>query len=256
MHVRRLTWTGLEVRGPRGTLLIDLLRRTPELARYGGEPAEELVPPAAPPDTVSAAAVTHLHSDHFDVDSLREALAPDATVLCPAETAEQVRGSGLEARGIALWETVEVDGLAITAAPAVDGFGDAQVSWVVSDGESKLIHCGDTLWHGYWWEIASRCGPIDLAFLPINGAIADLDDLQPASGIPAILTPEQAAAAAFVLGAREAAPHHYGTFHKPPKYISLPDPEGAFIIATERRGVATRVLRPGEELDLSGSSQP
>jgi L-ascorbate metabolism protein UlaG (beta-lactamase superfamily) len=255
MRVRRLTWTGLEIRGSEATVLIDLLGRVPELAQYGGEPVEEFVAPAAEAGTVPVAAVTHLHSDHFDVESLREALAPNASVLCPVGTEEQVRDSGLEARGVAPWDTVTFDGLRLMAVPAVDGFGDVQASWVVSDGDHRMIHCGDTLWHGYWWEIAKRCGPIDLAFLPINGAMADFDYLQPASGMPAILTPEQAAAAALVLGARGAAPHHYGTFHKPPTYVSLPDPEGAFVAAAERRGVATRVLRPGEEIELSPPAQ-
>jgi L-ascorbate metabolism protein UlaG (beta-lactamase superfamily) len=255
MRVRRLTWAGVEIQGSGATVLIDLLARVPELAEYGGEPVEEFVAPAAEAGTVPVAAVTHLHSDHFDAESLHEALAPNASVLCPVGTEEQIRDSGLEARGVAPWETVTFDGLGFTAVPAVDGFGDVQVSWVVSDGDRRMIHCGDTLWHGYWWEIAKRSGPIDLAFLPINGAIADFDYLQPASGMPAILTPEQAASAALVLGAQAAAPHHYGTFHKPPTYVSLPDPEGAFVAAAERRGVATRVLRPGEEIELSPTAQ-
>jgi L-ascorbate metabolism protein UlaG (beta-lactamase superfamily) len=251
MIVRRLTWAGLEIQTSAGTVVVDLLGGTPSLSQYAGEPREELVAPAAAPGTVAAAAVTHLHSDHFDVEALRRALAPAAPVLCPIAAADQVAQSGLEARGVELWDTVAVGGLQFTAVPAVDGFGSPQVSWVVSDGDSRLIHCGDTLWHGYWWEIAERCGPFDLAFLPINAAVAEFDYLQPPSGQPAVLTPEQAAAAAHVLGARQAAPIHYGTFHKPPLYISTPDPESSFVVAAERRGVATRLPRPGEEIELT-----
>lgn len=251
MLVRRLTWAGLEIRAAGTTLVIDLLERVPELSEYAGEPAEDLLGPSDGHGNVSAAAITHPHSDHFDVGALQAALAPGASVLCPVEITDSVAEAGVTPRGVGVWETVEVGDLMVTAAPAVDGFGATQVSWVVTHGDRSLIHCGDTLWHGYWWEIAQRCGPIDLAFLPVNGAMAEFDDLHPPSGVPAVLTPEQAAAAAQVLAAREAAPIHYGTFHKPPTYISLPDPEAAFAAAAVRRGVTTRLMRPGDEIELA-----
>jgi L-ascorbate metabolism protein UlaG (beta-lactamase superfamily) len=253
MIVRRLTWAGLELQTPDTTAVVDLLGGRPSLAEYAGEPAEDLLAPAAAPGTVAAAAVTHLHSDHFDVEALERALAPESPVLCPTATVAQVGEAGLNAMGVELWDTVTVRALQFTAVPAVDGFGSPQVSWVVSDGETRLIHCGDTLWHGYWWDIAKRCGPVDLAFLPINAAVAEFDYLQPPSGLPAVLTPEQAAAAAQVLRAREVVPIHYGTFHKPPTYIAIPDAAAAFATAAQRRGVATRLLRAGDEVDLSAA---
>jgi L-ascorbate metabolism protein UlaG (beta-lactamase superfamily) len=200
MLVRRLCWAGLEITTSDATLVLDLLGGRPELSKWAGEPMEELIAPAAAAGSVTAAAVTHLHSDHFDVAGLGRALAPDAPVVCPSAVAETVAGAGFNARGVDVWETVAIGDLRLTAVPAVDGFGSAQVSWVVAHGERRLVHCGDTLWHGYWWEIAERSGPIDLAFLPINAAIAEFDYLTPASsGLPAVLTPEQAAAAARVL---------------------------------------------------------
>lgn len=254
MLVRRLTWSGVEIEASGATIVIDLLGGTPALAKYAGDPAEELLVPSAAAGTVAAATVTHLHSDHFDVEALRHALAPRAPVLCPVESTETVRAAGLNARGVELWETVAVGEFELTAVPAVDGFGSAQVSWLVEQGGRRLIHCGDTLWHGFWWQIAERFCPIDLAFLPVNGAIADFDYLQPPSGLAAVLTPEQAAAAAHVLGARLASPIHYGTFHRPPLYISLPDVESAFLAAAARRGVTTRLLRPGDEVDLGAAT--
>jgi L-ascorbate metabolism protein UlaG (beta-lactamase superfamily) len=251
MRIRRLTWAGVEIHTGAGTLVADLLTGTPALSRWAGQPRDELLAPSAAPGTVAAAAVSHLHSDHFDVEALRRALAPDAPVLCPGAVAEVVSETGLNARGLELWETVAIEDFEITAVPAVDGFGVPQVSWVVSDGGSRLIHCGDTLWHGYWWQIAERCGPIDLALLPINAAVAAFDYLEPPSEQPAVLTPEQAAAAARVLQTRLAAPIHYGTFHKPPLYISLPDPESSFLLAARRRGVAAWLAQPGDERELA-----
>lgn len=251
MHVRRLTWAGLEIRAGEATLVVDLLENVPSLSKYAGEPSDPLLPPAAGPGTVTAAAITHEHSDHLDAPALRNRLAPGAPVLCPPGAVETVTAAGLAARGVEPWETVAIGELEVTAVPAVDGFGTPQTSWVVAHGDRRVIHCGDTLWHGFWWQIAKRSGPVDLAFLPINGAIVRFDYLEPpTSGLPAVLTPEQAAAAAELLGARQAAPIHYGTFHQPPLYVSLPDPEPAFVAAAARRGVATNVLRPGEDIEL------
>jgi L-ascorbate metabolism protein UlaG (beta-lactamase superfamily) len=252
MRVRRLTWAGIEIHTGEAAVVIDLLGGVPSLAQYAGEPSEPLIAPSAPEGTLTAAAVTHLHSDHFDVEALRRALAPDAPVLCPAPVAETVAEAGLNARGVELWETVAVGDIELTAVPAVDGFGSDQVSWIAADGEQRLIHCGDTLWHGYWWQIAERGGPFDVAFLPINAAVTEFDYLQPpSSGMPAVLTPEQAAAAADVLGVRVAVPIHYGTFHKPPTYIAYPGAEAAFLGACLRRGVSTRIPRAGDEVGLA-----
>lgn len=250
MLVRRLTWAGLEIRVPDATVVIDFLGRVPALAQYAGEPTEELLVPSGGPGSVTAAAITHTHTDHFDVAALKEMLVKGAPVLCPTGIADVVADAGFAARSVDVWDTVEIGELALTAVPAVDGFGSTQVSWVVSHGDRRVIHCGDTLWHGWWWEIAKRCGPIDAAFLPVNAAVTEFDYLQPPSRVPAVLTPEQAAAAAEVLGAGEAVPIHYGTFNKPPTYISFPDPEAAFVAATLRRGVAARPMTPGDEFEL------
>jgi len=254
MIIRRLTWAGLELQTADATAVVDLLGGRPSLSEYAGDPAEDLLAPLAAQGTVVAAAVTHLHSDHFDVAALRRALAPESPVLCPAAAAVKVHAAGLVATGVELWETVTVGGLQFTAVPAVDGFGTPQVSWVVTDGETRLIHCGDTLWHGFWWDIAERCGPFDIAFLPINAAVAEFEYLRPPSGLPAVLTPEQAAAAAQVLGARHAVPIHHGTFHKPPAYIAYPNAEAAFVVACRRRGVSTQLLQPGDEANLAAST--
>ena len=67
----------------------------------------------------------------------------------------------------------------ITALPAVDGLGDPQVSWLVEAGGRRVLHLGDTIFHGYWWRMARRHGPFDVVFAPINGAVVDFPHLQP-----------------------------------------------------------------------------
>src|SRR5207302_6833608 len=154
------------------------------------------------------------------------------------------------ARGVALWETVRPpasEGVAITAVPAVDWRGDHQVSWVVDDGEHRIFHGGDTIWHGSWWLIIKRFLSFDVVFLPVNGVIARLSGMEP-SNLPATLTPDQAAVAARVLKARIFCPIHYGQFNNPNTYRQHPDIAAALCRAAEREGVRLVAAADGEVL--------
>jgi len=118
----------------------------------------------------------------------------------------------------------------------------------VDGGGRRIIHCGDTLWHGAWWDIARAYGPFDAAFLPINGA-RPLGGQIPDPGLPMVMNAEQAAAAAAALGARLAIPVHYGAVSTP-EYIQDLDAESRFLAAAAAKGIATRVLKPGGQLVL------
>jgi L-ascorbate metabolism protein UlaG (beta-lactamase superfamily) len=210
-----------------------------------GAPHEPLVEVAA----ADAALVTHLHPDHFDPATLKAAV-DGGDVFCPAKAEQAVTDAGLSARGVAVWESVEAGGFHCTAVPAVDGLGDAQVSWVVDDGETRVIHCGDTLWHGHWWRIAARLGPFSAAFLCINGAVFRFPALTP-SEIAADLTPEQAAAAAAVLKANVAIPIHWSLFDSAPTYEETADAEERFRAAAAERDVHVRVVAAGETIEVN-----
>jgi L-ascorbate metabolism protein UlaG (beta-lactamase superfamily) len=263
MRIRRLGWAGLEVEVAGGVTVVDLFEDVGWMAEYIGESREPLPPPEHA-GAVDVALVTHLHADHTDPDALARALGPDGVLLRP----ERARGLGLETislepaerglakhgiaqRVVAPWESVEVGPFALTAVPAVDGLGNPQVSWIVAAEGRRILHAGDTLYHGAWWLIAGRHGPFDAVFLPINGAFVDFPDRQPPSPIPADMDPAQAAAAAHVLGAELAVPIHYGAIHHPPKYVQVDDPAGAFAAAADELGVATRELVVGEVLELA-----
>jgi L-ascorbate metabolism protein UlaG (beta-lactamase superfamily) len=257
MQIRRLGWAGLELEAEGQIALVDLLQDTNWIEGFVGEPR---TPPPGPSRPADLALVTHLHADHTDAVSLKQALKPGAPVLRPAPAS----GEGLENAALELaetglaelrtrvvepWETVEVGPFRISAIPAADGTGDPQVSWIVSADGTTLIHCGDTLFHGWWWRAAMRFGPIDIAFLPVNGAIVDFPHRQPASGLPAAMTPRDAAAAARALGVREAIPIHYETFHRPPIYDAPEGAAEAFVAEAETAGVSARVVGPGEVVE-------
>ena len=139
----------------------------------------------------------------------------------------------------------------MTAVPAVDGFGDPQVSWAVEAGGHRVLHAGDTLFHGWWWLARMRRGPFDAVFLPVNGAVVDLPHRQPPSPLGADMDPEQAAVAASILEPGLAVPIHYDTLNRPPTYTQVDDPAGRFLAACAAAGVKARVLETGDSLDLT-----
>jgi L-ascorbate metabolism protein UlaG (beta-lactamase superfamily) len=213
MRVRRLSWAGVQLEAGGMSVVIDLFTETEPVKPFMGEPARPLV--GVDDHSVQLALVTHGHPDHYDPDALKASLRPEGEVACPPSLATRVEESGFRARPVEIGQTVSFGEFSVTAVPAVDGLGEEQVSWVVEADSTRIFHGGDTMWHGHWWKIARRLGPVDLAFVPINGALVQFPGLDP-SGIPASLTPEQAAAAAKLLGAAVTCPIHYNLFNYPP----------------------------------------
>src|SRR4051794_26948004 len=211
MHITRLGWAGLELESGGRTAVIDLFQKLGRMGDHVGA-AHKPLPGPSRPGAARLALVTHLHEDHTDAQAIAEALAPGGVLLRPApaegefletaalrEAEKHLAELGIRQQVVAPWETVEIGAFRATAVPAVDGFGDPQVSWVVEAGGPGIIHCGDTLFHGSWWLIRMRSGPIDVAFLPVNGPHVSLPHRQPASPLIAAMGPAEAAAAAHVL---------------------------------------------------------
>jgi L-ascorbate metabolism protein UlaG (beta-lactamase superfamily) len=143
------------------------------------------------------------------------------------------------------WETTQIGPFTVTAVPAVDGLGEAQVSYAITADGKTVLHAGDTTFHGAWWRIAERVGPIDLALLPINGAVVNFPWLQPASPLPAALTPEQAVVAARALRAGTVGPIHYGGFDLEPFYASIVDAPERLHVAAQGAGLPVSSPAPG-----------
>lgn len=251
MRVRSLGWAGLEVEADGVTVVIDMVEEA--------EPLRSSIPDgslAKAQGRAAAALVTHLHSDHADPAAIKRVLTPEGVVLrpgpMPGPWTEQAEAglAGMATKIVAEWESTTVGPFEITAVPAVDGLGDPQLNWVVAAGGQRIFHGGDTMFHGYWWSIAARYGPFDAAFLPINGAAVALPHLQPASPLPAVLTPGQAVVAGAILQARQVIPIHYG-IHRPPFYVEVEDPATAFRSTAREFGVNARMLAPGESAQLS-----
>lgn len=255
MMLRRLGWAGIELRAGDATLVIDAIGSAGAFAAFLGPQPDQLLAPSQAP---LAALLTHLHRDHADAEALESWLAPGAPVLRPApapptSAAQQfltgdaetaLAASGLTQVRVSPGERHTLGPFVVAATFASDGLGSPQIGWVIEASGRRVLHGGDTVWHGHWWEIAERCGPIDLACLPANGARVAYPILKPSVDEPAVMTPSQAAQAAAALGAPSVLAIHYNmTFTHERFYRPFEGAEAALQAAATQLGV-TLLLPP------------
>ena len=261
MQMRWLGWAGVELEAAGETIVIDPLAdpgatfaALSDAACDGELPDVEL----ATPGRAVAGLVSHLHRDHADAGALAAALKPGSDVHHPvagepgnvalAQAERELAARGLPRREIGTWDTFIVGPFTCTALPAVDGLGDPQVAWLVDADGQSVLHLGDTMFHGAWWQMARRAGPFDVVFAPINGAVVNFPHQQPGSPLPAAMEPEQAALAGELLGAATVVPMHYGGFALEPWYRPIPDARERFERAAAERAYRAVPLEPGEAL--------
>ena len=239
LTIERLTWAGVKMVNNDTTVLIDAVGTD----LWDGNAPEGLVPVEA--DTRRRyALVTHAHNDHFDVATLKEVLGDRGYVICHESIATYIASRGLQVIPARSFEPVARGGFLFTAVPAQDGFGDTQVSWVVTVDGKRYLHGGDTLWHGGWRTIGQQFGPFDAVFLPINGARMQTE---PATSTAAVMDPLQAVDAALLLNAKRLVPIHYG-LNDPPYYVEVANPVQTAMEIGARRGITIHRLKPGEIL--------
>jgi L-ascorbate metabolism protein UlaG (beta-lactamase superfamily) len=245
LRIQRLGWAGIHLQAGSDHLYIDPLL---DPAVWG----QDLREPLSPIETQAGqrfVLVTHRHPDHFDPLAVKAALGDEGTFLSPEAVNASLLPPGSRARVATLYEPQLLGGFTAVAVPAADGYGDPQVSWIVSAGGRRIIHCGDTLWHGHWWKIGRQYGPFDAAFLPINGA--RFGWRKPVSDVPAVLTPREAVAAAVVIGARLVVPIHYGIAPSD-DYREVADARAQLLAAARERGVAVEIVPSGGWMTWKG----
>ena len=273
MRVRWLGWAGVEIEADGVAIVIDPLADPgATFAPLGEEAGRAKLPSVVAPHARGAAVaglVSHLHRDHADAGALAGALAADASVYEPlwpggaevenlglAQANAELERAKQERRAVEVWERVEAGPFVLTALPAVDGLGDPQVSWLVEADGQRVLHLGDTVFHGYWWRMARRHGPFDVVFAPITGAVVDFPHLQPPSTLAAAMEPEHAALAGELLGAGTVVPIHHDGFEVAPWYRPVAEAAGRFAAAAAGRSYEARVLEPGESFELAAAKAP
>ena len=244
LSIQRLAWAGIKLEAGGVAVFIDASAPDPASGAAG--------PALASSAARSFALVTHHHGDHCDPLALKPVLGSNGYMVAHEDVSKLFDHQGVTVQTVCLSEPVFLSrsGGEFVAGwvPAVDGLGSPQVSWIVDGGGRRIIHCGDTLWHGRWWDFVRAYGPFAAAFLPINGMRQQVgrytDVTQPMS-----LTPEQAVSAARILKPRTVIPIHYGSQNEP-GYLEESDAEGRFLRGVTAAQLACKVLKPGDTVAL------
>jgi L-ascorbate metabolism protein UlaG (beta-lactamase superfamily) len=268
MRIRRLGWAGVEIEQDGTRLAIDYIGTLGFFEEFWGDEEfrDELV--QLEPGSLDAALVTHLHRDHTDPKALASALGPGAVVAGPeklrfysplqefavGQVEKGLEEAGIKRQAFSPGESIQVGGLTAIACPSVDGVGANQISWLVKTGDESILHCGDTVWHGYWWDTTTEYGAPDVVCLPGNGVEIDFLMNKPPVDQPVDLTPEQAVDAAYALGAARLLPIHFSrTYDHEQMYRPIKDAEARLRAAAESREVELIFPQIGEWIEVSAA---
>ena len=172
------------------------------------------VPLAALP-ALDAVIVSHDHYDHLDAPTVRELARGDVPFFTSLGVGAHLEAFGVPAERITeldWWESAELEGLRITAAPSQHfsgrGLGRNRTLWssfAVRGPRHAFFFSGDTgLTHEYA-EIAARLGPFDLIMLEVGAFHPSWGDIH--------LGPANALAAHALLGGGSFLPVHWGTLN-------------------------------------------
>jgi L-ascorbate metabolism protein UlaG (beta-lactamase superfamily) len=261
MKIRWLGWAGAEVEEQGEHVVIDPLDDPSAVFAWLGERSVEVPLPevVAPRAGAIAGLVTHLHRDHADASALRDALSNGSPVYEPlgyggsaneelaiSQADRELTDARLNRRAAVPWTSASAGPFTITALPAVDGTGDPQVSWLIEAGGKRVLHLGDTMFHGWWWRFAERFGAPDAVLAPINGARLTFPHRRPASTLAGAMDPEQAALAAQILRGDRLVPIHYGGYALSGIYEPVPDALARVNSAAER----VSVMQPGDSIEV------
>jgi L-ascorbate metabolism protein UlaG (beta-lactamase superfamily) len=254
----RLTWLGhaTVLVEDRARVLTDpvLTARLLHLHRRAGET------PAAPPAALDAVVVSHLHSDHLHLPSLR-LLAPGTPVLVPRGSAGLLRRTGVEPIEVSAGDAVSVGGATITAVPARHAGSRwpwsrlhcAALGYVI-EGNGATYFAGDTT---AFPEMATLHPRLDVALLPVGGWGPWLRGGH--------LDPAAAALCLRELRPGVAVPVHYGTLWPTglrwlrPRLFHQPGRTFAAHARVSAPRVEVRVVAPGASTTVrvaSGRSLP
>ena len=208
-------------------LLVDPYLSDSLTVKYEGTatPHVRMHPRAVAPEQLAFVDVvlsTHGHTDHLDGETLQAIGAP---LVAPAGIVELARErSGCDVTPIVEGETVEIGGFRVEAVPAVHP-GEHCVGYVIDAGGRRLYHSGDTT------LLDPAVRGVDVAFVPINGKLDNLDG-------------SEAARLAHLVEATIAVPCHFDMFE-----FNTASPD-AFAAECDRLGQPYRVLALGERLTL------
>jgi L-ascorbate metabolism protein UlaG (beta-lactamase superfamily) len=182
--------------------------------------SRRLVEPGVAPEdmpSVDVAVVSHMHLDHLSLGTLEMLQGRIGQLFLPTDGLRYVPDHTFPIDEVASWQTVERDGVRITAVPVKHPGGrygadspwmtKSATGWVFEYNGMTVYFGGDTAYdQRIFTTVATRFPKIDLAILPIG-------PVEPDSFARATHVDGREALQAFLdLGATHMLPMHYDTF--------------------------------------------
>lgn len=165
---------------------------------------------------LDAVVVSHDHYDHLDRAAIQALIPSGVPFITALGVGAHLEGWGVPADRITeldWWESVDLSGLTITAAPsqhfsgrgALDRNRTLWSSFAVRGPRRSFFYSGDTGLTPEYTEIAARLGPFDLVMLEVGAFHPSWGTIH--------LGPENALEALTLLGGGAFLPVHWGTFN-------------------------------------------
>lgn len=235
----RITWIGhasFLVQFPDHAVIID-----PNWANWHGVVKRQRAPGLGLKlmPLVDLVMVTHAHFDHLHKKSLK-ILESHEGIVVPSGSGELVKKLGFKSvHEMSVWDELVFDDLTVTHTPS-HHWGARYLhdthrdygGYMVSSGDCKVFHCGDSAYFNGFKEIGKHHTP-DVTLMPIGAYDAP-------SGRDVHMNPEEAIRAFIEMEAGILIPMHYGTF--PLGNEPYHEPVERLVAEAERLGVADRVL--------------
>ncbi|MGI2109929.1 MBL fold metallo-hydrolase [Shewanella frigidimarina] len=164
---------------------------------------------------IKAVIISHDHYDHLDSAAIEQLTTKVQHFVTPLKVGEYLTTWGvdpIQVTELEWWQSVELNGLSITATPAqhfsgrglLDRNQTLWASWVIQGLQHKVFFSGDSGYFNGFKEIGERYGPFDLSMIE-TGAYNELwSDIH--------MLPEQSLQAHIDVQAKAMMPVHNGTF--------------------------------------------
>lgn len=149
--------------------------------------------------------ITHDHYDHLSVEDIDNVRTPETIIIAPECCREKLQDIPSQLRTFSVGAQKEFPEFTVTLIPAYNTnkkFHPKEKGWVgflINFGEVSVYHAGDT-------DVIEEMKDVeaDIALLPVSGTY--------------VMTPQEAAKAAQLVGAKIAIPMHYGSIVGDPSH--------------------------------------